>query len=380
VSEAGRIPELDALRGVALLGILVGNVMWFSGFAVAGPEARAALDLPAADALVELLVHAVVEGKFYSLFSLLFGAGFALALRHRSAHGFARRLAVLFAIGIVHGTLLWFGDIVSLYAVTGVALLGVVSWPPRRLVRAGIACLVAPVVLGGAWLLADTWWGTAVGVGYGPESLLGVFASGSYAEVLDANWVFLVDRWYLAVISARFPRILGMFLLGAAAIRADVLHRPADLIALAQRLLPIAVVANVALAVQGGGSPPRPPTLLGWSTDILACVGAPTGAIVYAIVIVIASRRAAWPWAYLRAAGRMSLTNYVAQSMVMVALFYGFGLGAWGRVGATQAVAIAVTVFAAQAIVSRAWLGRCEQGPLEWLWRRAVAISPRDSD
>ncbi len=358
------------MRGIALLGILIGNVMWFSGFAVADAQARAAFTMPAVDAVVETLVHIVVDGKFYSLFSLLLGAGFALGLRHGTPASFARRLAVLFVFGSAHATLLWFGDILSLYAVTGVVLLVVVDTSPRRLALAGVACLGAPIVLGGGWLAADELWGVVSGRGHGPASMLGAFASGSYADVFDANWAFLLDRWYLVVLSSRLLRILGMFLLGVAAIRADVLHRPEVLVRLATALWPFALVANVAVGLLGGDAPPRPPTLLGWLTDVLACVGGPTGAVVYAVAIVLGPRRRRID-ACLGAAGRMSLTNYVGQSAVMAGLFYGYGLGGWGRLGASAAVLVAIVIFAAQVLISRAWLGRFDQGPLEWLWRLA---------
>ncbi len=122
-----RIVEIDVLRGFALLGIIWANVMWFSGFAVAsGPPTGF-------DDGVTFALTVLVDGKFYSLFSLLFGVGFALTGNLRR-HG--RRLAVLFALGVAHAVFLWFGDIVSLYAVTGLALLIAHRWTARRLLVA----------------------------------------------------------------------------------------------------------------------------------------------------------------------------------------------------------------------------------------------------
>jgi uncharacterized protein len=149
-----------------------------------------------------------------------------------------------------------------------------------------------------------------------------------------------------------------------------VLRQREQLWRIAAVLWPFAVVANVGLALLGGPATPRPPTLLGWLTDILYTVGAPTGALVYAALVALTAGRLA----PLAAAGRMSLTNYVGQSVVMAAIFYGFGLGGWGRSGAHGAVVVAVVVFAAQAVGSALWLRRFGQGPLEWL-TRALARS-----
>ena len=124
-----RLALLDALRGFALLGILFVNMTWFTGFAVLPADRRAEMTTAPADAVTAWLIHFLVDGKFWSLFALLFGAGAAVQWARAQARGddctrlFLRRSFALIFIGLLHAVFLWFGDIVSLYAVVGLALL-----------------------------------------------------------------------------------------------------------------------------------------------------------------------------------------------------------------------------------------------------------------
>ena len=127
ISTQERIEILDVLRGLAVGGILVGNMQWFSGYGFM-PELLAAQS-PLADRVTNFLVHFFVEGKFYSIFSFLFGIGFALQIsraetrRDRTTSLFKRRLFWLLVIGLLHAYLLWAGDILSIYALMGFVLI-----------------------------------------------------------------------------------------------------------------------------------------------------------------------------------------------------------------------------------------------------------------
>src|SRR5215218_374347 len=127
ISSRERIEILDVLRGVAVGGILIGNMQWFSGYGLM-PEALAA-QAPLADRITHFLVHFFVEGKFYSIFSFLFGFGFALQIARAQERGdanaslFKRRLFWLLVIGLLHAYLLWYGDILSVYALMGFILI-----------------------------------------------------------------------------------------------------------------------------------------------------------------------------------------------------------------------------------------------------------------
>lgn len=360
-----RLVQLDALRGFALIGIVIGNVTWFSGYAVSGAEAReASAELGVAvDATVAFMIHLFIDGKFYGLFSLLFGAAFAEMLRRTDAsdrrvrHTVARRLSSLWAIGIVHATLVWFGDILSLYAVAAVPLLAVRQWEPRRLALLASGCLVAPIGSSLAlWILGDA----GSDLGHGPQALIPAFASGSYLDLLPANAAFLGERWVLALRSGRLVRLLGMFVLGMLLMRV----RPRPTRRATVTLIVVAAASNLALALLAD-VPLRPPSPLGTARDAIYAVAVPSGALAYVAVL--------WPRfsmggpvvAALASAGRLSLTHYLSQSVAMMVIFYGCGLGSWGHVGACGAVGIAIVLVTGQIVLSGAWLRRWGAGPCE---------------
>src|SRR5215218_2280973 len=150
ISSRERIEILDVLRGVAVGGILIGNMQWFSGYGLM-PEALAA-QAPLADRITYFLVHFFIEGKFYSIFSFLFGFGFALQIGRAEERGdtearvFKRRLLWLLAIGAVHAIFLWPGDILSVYAVIGFLLVLFRKKSDRSLLKWTVALMLVPIV------------------------------------------------------------------------------------------------------------------------------------------------------------------------------------------------------------------------------------------
>lgn len=375
-SPPGRLHALDALRGFALFGIILGNVTWFSGYAVASADARLALVTPQLDRALAFGLHVAVDGKFYGLFSLVFGAGFALlveAARRKGADAarvVQRRLVALFVIGLAHATLVWFGDIVSLYAVAALPLWWVHRWPVARLLRFAGACLLAPVLVSALVLALHHGAGAPppTEAAHGPAALLPSFAHGSYADVLAANRAFLVQRWVLALESSRLLRLLGLFALGVAAVRMRAVV-PAMAMRVRGRLLWLALASNLALAFLADVSA-QPPSELGLLREVVYAVAIPTGALAYAAWLWPVLSRPTPVTAALGAAGRLSLTHYLGQSLVMAVLFYGYGLGQWGRLGLTPALVVAAAIAATQIALSPRWLRRHDHGPAELVLRR----------
>src|SRR5437773_2324905 len=147
------------MRGFALLGILVANILSFSGYLILPPRRARALATGPADGVVLFLIHVFVDGKFYSAFAFLFGFGFGLQLS-RSDHAnepliprFARRLAVLFLLGLLHAILLEWGDILSVYALTGALLIPFQRAKPKTVLLAALCCLLLPIPLYALMLL-----------------------------------------------------------------------------------------------------------------------------------------------------------------------------------------------------------------------------------
>ncbi|MEM7203122.1 MAG: DUF418 domain-containing protein [Planctomycetota bacterium] len=377
-----RIALVDALRGLALFGIPLVNLTWFSGYAVASASARADLWTPQGDKAAAWLIHFAVEGKFYSLFALLFGLGYAMQTARPTAtatpHWFARRMLVLLALGLAHAALVWFGDIVSIYAVLALGLPWLRALSTRALITVALVGALAPIAVRFGWLAVDRALGIDHGAGdpgHGPAQLLGVFAAGRYPDVLHANWAFLKERWQLLLYTGRPAQILGMFAAGILTQRLGLLADPSRHAPLLRRLLwcglLVGIPANAGFAMLAEAVPDRPPSLLACLRAALLAVGAPALCVAYAAGFALLWRWVGGCWLWpLTVCGRMSLTNYLGQSMVGVAVFYGCGLGWWGRVGALPMVALAVVLFAAQAVGSAWWLRSVPQGPVESVWRR----------
>jgi uncharacterized protein len=388
VSISERIELLDVLRGLAVCGILVGNMQWFSGYGMMPPALEA--QMPAADHVVKFLVHFFVEGKFYSIFSFLFGFGFALQIARAEERGdakaavFKRRLAWLGVIGVLHATLLWAGDILSVYALMGFILILFRKKSNESLLKWAAALIVVPVVtyvllyaafaaFAPADALADF---DAGQVERYNHELATVRDGGYWSIITDYNLKYLVGRWIGLFVQMRLPKVLAMFLLGFYAYRIGVFQNLPEHKVLIRKVLIygaiLGVIGNIAMAWLAGNEAPFPPSLAGLAGVIGYAFGVP--ALALAIIALIATR---WQTdlprrllAILAPVGRMALTNYLFQSVVCVMLFYGFGLGGFGTFGATRATLTALVIFTAQIVLSTLWLKFFEYGPMEWIWRQ----------
>jgi len=382
-----RIAALDVVRGVAICGILFANVLTFFGL-FAMPDARiAALPTADADRVATFLEHALVSGKFYSIFSLLFGIGFGVQLARWEGDAlprFRRRLRVLLAIGAVHAVFIWAGDILMLYALLGFTLPWFARKTDRELVRWTlillaiptalylVALAVASVVGGGAppaQAGADT--------GGMPPQILAIFervGTGGYVDAFIGNLVLLVGRWVDLIATMRFPKVLGMFVLGLWLVRRGVALRPQEHRRLIARWAvlgwTIGLPANVLAAWAMEHWQYLPPSLGGLVAVAAQAVGVPLLAIGYAATVTLLVLDGRSVMRAFAPMGRMALTNYLMQSVICVTLASGWGGGLWWRIGASRAMAIAAVVVVVQLAVSALWMRRHRFGPAEWLWRR----------
>ncbi len=370
VEGADRIEALDVLRGVALLGVLLVNLL--SDFRI--PLAEHLLRFHTAtghlDRLVDVLVAAFLEFKAITLFSLLFGAGLGGFDKRAAARGagarllLARRLAVLLGIGLAHMLLVWNGDILTLYAACGLLLLPVLRLPVAAQVVAGVVAAALP-------------WVVDLGPAIPDEDALrsmaaearGVYARGSYAEVLAfhrAETRQLIIPLLLGVL----PRTLGVMLLGLASWRAGVVRDPPGhrgllwVVAIAGGVVGGSATALHVASASTGSPSPVPGRLLDAASSLPL-------ALAYASILLLAGRgsRGRPLVSAVAAVGRMALTNYLAQSLALGLIFYGYGLGWSGHLGSAPAALVGLALYAGQLAFSSAWLRRYRFGPAEWAWR-----------
>jgi uncharacterized protein len=388
ISSQERIEILDVLRGLAICGILIGNMQWFSGYGLMPPALAA--QRPVSDQITHFLVHFFVEGKFYSIFSFLFGFGFALQISRAEERGdtkaslFKRRLFWLLVIGLVHAYLLWAGDILSVYAVMGFVLILFRRKTNRSLLKWAFILLAIPIltytlfyILFVAFVppeaLAKL---DAAQINMWNEAVRTVLQS-SYLQIITGyNLNMIVGRYLGLFFDMRLPKLLAMFLLGFYAYRRGFFqnltrHQPFIRRVLVYGLV-LGLVGNVAFAALAGKEAVFPPSPAGIAGVISYAFGVPALALFFIALVATLWHKAVWRrlLAFLAPVGRMALTNYLLQTVICVLIFYGYGFGQFGRFGARTATLMALAIFLFQVLVSALWLNYFGYGPLEWIWRQ----------
>lgn len=386
-----RIPTLDAIRGVALLGILIMNMPGFGTSFFAGADGRVLWPAPW-DRAAEWVGEALFAGKFNSMFSLLFGLGFTLQYGRLLARDpasatpvYLRRLAVLLVFGLVHATVFWTGDILHVYAVLGLVLVGVLQRASvRTLVLLMGLCLLYPVVNGllRLWLVTPEVvqamlakakaFEASNNAAYGHGSFWQ--AAAEHAREFAAQWS---DRWALWWQLSGYVMLALTMLLGVVAGRLRWAERIPELLPRLPRLqwsaLALGLGCGVVYTVIFELNRVPGPSPIKWLGTVCFWVCRPALMVFYVLTVVRLMQRPRWAsrLAPFVAAGRMPLTNYLMQTLVFTFVFYGWGLGLWGQVGpALQLVLALVFFFGVQAPLSLWWFGRHRRGPLEALWAR----------
>lgn len=388
ISVTERIEILDVLRGVAIGGIFMGNMQWFSGYGFM-PDAMAA-QTPFVDQAARFLVHVFIEGKFYSIFSFLFGFGFALQISRAEDRGdlkatvFKRRLFWLLIIGVFHAFLLWSGDILSVYALIGFVLLlfrkkATESLPKwiLGLILAPIAVYVVFLVLFVSFAPPDVASSVAEAKNGMWQNAVGVVPNGTYLRIMvDYNLNILAGRWAGLIFEMRLPKILAMFLLGFYAYRRGIFRSLANHKNLIHRVLiyclPAGIVLNLVFAYYAGRESVLPPEPIGLLGVVTYGFGVPALAlgIIALIVTLWQNHNGQKALSIFAPVGRMAMTNYLLQTVVAISIFYGFGFGLYGTTGAAKATVIALVVFVFQVVLSTMWLKFFQYGPMEWIWRQ----------
>lgn len=365
--------EIDALRCFALGGILMVNIWYFANpFALSGvisPDHASTTDLA-----VRFAVAAFFEAKFYLLFSFLFGYSFVLQWRAALAAGASparrmqRRLGALLILGLLHGVLLFFGDILLTYALMGLILLATHSMRPSSAAVTGSALIG---VIGSLILLVGLF------VAVGPPSAVpaigvdSVDLTQSPASALAANAGNFLET-VASVVLLQGPLSLAMFYLGLAAAHVRLLERPLPLRALittAAACLPLGLAAGILQAYLT--------TYVDREQFQVLAVGISTltgpiltAGYVSALLLAFRTQPGAALCRLLAPAGRIALTNYLLQSAVMALIFTAYGLRLSNQLPAAAVAGVAVVIFASQVLLSGFLLSRVRTGPAEWLLRR----------
>lgn len=375
VTEKQRYAVLDALRGLALLGIILANFPEFGLWTFLSDEAQKMMPSAGVDRVVRFIHYFLIDGKFYTIFSILFGIGFSIILSRRGTKLFLRRMFVLMVIGFLHLMFIWSGDILMLYAVGGMFLPLFVKLSNRRLIQLAVLLLFLPVVIDAysewrgvdfAAPLYEMWWRQAHSSGITEENFASWLRDAtSYAGM----WEFLkqgaIERMWELVGGHRLPKVLALFIIGYCIGRNRLYARLDEYRPFIKKAFFWAMLVGLPTSL-----------LFAWS----AVSGQPWGitahSLLYALSVVPFSMAymlgvclCLRPFLVFQPAGRMALTCYIGQSLFGVALFYGVGFGLGTSFGLVGISLIAICVFAFEVVLCWLWLRFFHFGPLEWIWR-----------
>lgn len=376
---AQRLVHIDALRGLALLGVIVMNIgsmaMSINAGKVLADATPAEIGIMAADILL-------MFGKARASFAFLFGAGFAILYARACANGaafqpfYVRRLIALLLFGLVNQIFLFAGDILVTYALLGLVLLCCRAWSNETLLKAGILLTLAPPMLQGllealsGFPLPDL---VELPIAERMARGLVAYTSPFYLDAVRENITLGLTRH----LTATAPMIVGdlgifgLFLLGAWSARTGALTDPQRHASMLRRIawcgIPIGLLLSAVnmlpmLGIRSEG------LLRGAITA--SSIAAPVLAAGYlAALALLFARTGGWIRSLLAAAGQMALTTYLLSGAIGTWVLYGYGLGMLDAFGVVQLTSFGIGLFVALAVFSRIWLEFAPQGPAEWVWR-----------
>ncbi len=391
--ERDRLITLDALRGFALLGILVPNIYTFA-WPVASMFDHATMGDTAWNASALTIMQTVFLGKFMFLFAMLFGAGAVLFDRKTRSSGrpkltdgwalWHRRCAVLLGFGLIHAYLFWYGDILTWYAFAGLTLV----WWIRRLpigvqIWGGLAAYTLGFLLMGLFMAVGLYF---VETGKMPvEQLMGDPAGelagyrGSFADAFRTRF-FQTAKFQLLYGPLFLPALWGTMALGMGLTRAGILTGERStkfhatfgisMLVVGAMLTAIGYLACYSLDLV------TPPAFV-WQA-FAQFLGIPLS-LGYSQLVVLACRshRMRGPVKGLANVGRMALSNYLSHTLICTTIFYGYGLGRFGTIDFPALFGIVLAVWIFNFAFSALWLRFFPYGPFEWLWRQVTYLGFR---
>lgn len=392
IQSQERINSLDVLRGFAVFGILIVNILAF-----AAPPHLLYVKLnwwtSPIDRLVEWLVFFFAVGKFYCLFSFLFGLGFAVQkLRagenSKLTYRYIRRLLVLLVIGFLHTFLLWWGDILLTYALLGFLLVMFVDVSRKTLLITAFICLAIPIQLSSLETLVT---GLSQSSPEAKEKTqielkkltsnykelaqesINAYSKGSYKTIFNQR-IEEVKLKYSRIIYVA-PQIFAMFLLGLYVGQIGIFQNlKANLLLISKVMkwgLSFGIVSNLLFVISQELSNPLVPSILDIINTISYGIGTFSLCFFYmaALLVLLQSKKWQRILAPFTAVGRLALSNYLLQSIICTTIFYSYGLALYGKVNPALSILLAIFIYIIQVFLSIWWIKRFYFGPMEWLWR-----------
>ncbi len=393
---------MDVLRGFAILGIFIANLgaglSWYNEDA----KLTGSFLLPEWDHKMSFIHHMLIEGKFYSIFSLLFGWGIALQIKRGMDKGadsvptIKRRLLFMLLLGFIH-LMLWPGDIVFFYALLGFLLLPFRKFSNKTLLITAVALILSPVLLYGLKMMFPVlnfpseklfqtggWVDSQLSPQFGnissQEAFMAVMKKANWWDVFKTNVAGFFYRYGYLIFISRISKVLGMFLIGYVIGRTDFYKNIMQYKKLMYSVIAVGFIiglpANYFLAHYMSTAMNDYFQLKekGMYQTIVYALGVAPLALAYvgSFILLFQTEVGKKIFSPLAPVGKMAFSNYIMQSLVGNFVFLGAGLGYMGQVGPAYYTLFGIGVFIIQIIISTIWLKYFNYGPVEWVWRSAT--------
>lgn len=374
IEKQNRLQVIDSLRGLALLGILIANIPFVDNVS----RHTDAAGQPGSDKVLNFLFHLLIEKKFITIFSMLFGFGFYVQLKRAEERGinfksyFLKRMTILLLIGCVHAYIFWFGDIIRDYAICGMFLLLVYKWKPKKILTAAI---VFSVLLTGTVFIANS-----------------VFNLQEYAydTAIAAEHPLATTYWRYLYINARIDPFVnfiqdspitlvfcfGNMLTGFWMAKSGFFHQQERFRSARKKLIAAGILlgipASYVLWLITEGKLELSPALI-WIPYVIVA-GMVLQSLFYISAFTQLFRSEAWRkiLSLFAPVGKMALTNYLLQTVFYLLFFFHWtnGLKLFGRLTITETYLVALGFFLVQVLFSTWWMKKHEQGPVENIWKK----------
>jgi uncharacterized protein len=396
IKKEDRIDFLDIVRGIAILFIFAANIVYFSGYVFFPPEAHIPATNFVIDPFVDFANYTLIDGKFYSIFSLLFGIGCAIQFNNLSAHNkpfapfFRRRMFWLLVIGFIHLVFIWMGDILTLYALLGFVLIWFVNCTNKQLLRWALILILFPIV---NWFVIhilnfnypeyiyqlnieySKYFGYQLVEWQGKEfsDFPAYLKNESTMEFFKMNVGNTFIRIGNILDEGRVFKVLGIFLIGLWAgrkiLNEDILNHTKFLKKVALYGICIGLpISAFRTYLEFFTNPDE--TIWGFLNTLSYAFGTVPLAMGYTAFLALMYKKEVKFLHWFTPVGKTALSNYIFQTFISITIFYGIGFNLVGKLGITVIMGIAIFIFILQIFMSNWWLKHYRFGPLEWVWRQ----------
>lgn len=399
VQATERVVLLDVIRGFALGGVFFSNVfLWFNGRFLLPPTFWQSYKNEGANAVVSWAFRNLVFGRFITIFSFLFGLGIAVQFMRAedredsSGRRYTRRALVMILFGVLHLALVWYGDIMHIYALLGFGLLLFRRASTKTLLITGaLLTFLAPLLMQWGESFLPLLWTSAEALKQQQQAtqtqfaevnarLLSLVGSSSFIDIVKGNVLVYWHHFARLHVLGFYLGLLGNFLLGFAAGRVGLFANVDKYRRLFYHMvgwgLLGGILGNLAMMVLRDAGPGKKyfstnETIVPLLVPLAREIGTMSMAMLYVAAISLLFQRSFGQrlLSIYAPVGRMAVTNYLSQSVIALFVFSGLGLGKMGNVSPVWTTLMPACAFALQMVLSWLWLKRYSYGPVEWLWR-----------